>query len=81
MSREKFNDDCPGCRPVLLDAKTRQKMPDNSPERVAILKVWNQTTRDEREAFHRVTCDNSRDPSDIAVIQSLSKRFEKALQK
>lgn len=79
MSTDKYNDDCPGCRPALVNVKTGQKMPDDSPEMVAVLRVWDKTTRIEREAFHRFTCLNSRAIEDLDIIQALSKRFEKAM--
>lgn len=55
MSQEKFNNDCPGCKPVLLDAKTKTALPDDSPAMIAIMKIWKTLTLEERESFHRFT--------------------------
>lgn len=80
MSREKFDNECPKCRPVLVNFKTRQTVPEDAPESQAILGVWKKTTLEEREAFHRFTCQNSRTPNDIAIINSLNDRMSKALK-
>jgi len=40
--------------------------------------VW-ETTREEREVFHRVTCLNSRAPEDLSVMQGLINRIEAAV--
>lgn len=78
MSRLEFDDECKGCKPVLIDGKTKKVLPDGSPEMQTIDKVWATTTREEREAFHGVCCLNSRAPSDLLVMQRLSERFRAA---
>lgn len=75
MSIEVYDDSCPGCRPVLLDPATGWALPDDSPAMLALRRVWNLTTLKERQAFHRVCCLNSRDPADLAVMESIAKRF------
>jgi len=81
VSLEKYNDDCPGCQPALLDAKTGQPMPETSPEVQAVMKVWSMTTRAEREAFHRICCLNSRDPKDLRLGQEIAARIKRAVNK
>jgi hypothetical protein len=81
MSLDRFNDDCPGCQPVLLDAKTRRPMPEDSPEVQAVLKVWATTTRAEREAFHRICCLNSREPGDLKLGQEITSKIKRAVTK
>ena len=80
MSKEHFDDDCPGCRPVILDVKTMKKFPADSMEQKTIDRVWSQTTPEVRQAFHRVTCQNSRDPKDIAIMEELSRQIGKAIE-
>jgi hypothetical protein len=80
MSWEAFDDQCPGCRPCLIDATTRQPVPDDTPIMQAVLRIWQKTTRLEREAFHRVTCLNSRQPTDLLIIQSLGQRIHAVLR-
>jgi hypothetical protein len=78
MSREIFQDECPGCRPAVVDVTTGEPMPDDSPLVRSVQRVWARTQRFEREAFHRVTCLNSRQPTDMAVCSALMSRIENA---
>jgi hypothetical protein len=79
MSLEKHEDDCPGCKPALLDIKTGQRLPNDDPRMIVINKVWAGTTRAEREAFHRVTCLNSRAIPDLRVMERIAAKFQKAI--
>lgn len=81
MSMQKHDDDCAGCRPVLMDANTRQPLPPDSPEMQAVNRMWETTTLDEREAFHRVTCLNSRADEDLTLVQGIAERIGDALEK
>jgi len=80
MSKAKHDDECPGCRPVLVDMATGKVEPEGSPKMNAVMKIWGQTTLAERQAFHRFTCLNSRADGDVAVMQSLSLRFKQAIE-
>jgi hypothetical protein len=42
-----------------------------------MMAVWATTTLAQREAFHRVTCLNSRDAIDLFIVQGLTKKFMK----
>lgn len=79
MSHGNFEDDCKGCKPVLIDLQTRKPMAEDTPEMQAVLKVWAETTLAERQAFHRMTCLNSRAPEDLAVAAMLTERIQKIL--
>lgn len=79
MSLDRFNDDCKGCQPALLDAQTGQKVPDDDPMMKAIMKVWATTPRVSKQAYHRVTCQNSRDPNDLRLVQTIIEKFQKAM--
>lgn len=79
MSWEKFEEDCPGCRPVLLDAKTGKPFDPDHPVMKKINAVWENTTPEERQVFHRVTCNNSRDPGDLGLMRGLAERMRTAL--
>lgn len=76
MSREAFDDDCPDCLPVLLNAETGQKLAPDDPAQKKMDAVWAKATRAQKEAFHRVTCLNSRDVIDLVLMQKLAKSFE-----
>ena len=79
MSREKFDDNCPDCRPILMDVDTGQRMPEDSPEMRVVLALWDETTLIEREAWHRVTCQNSQLSSDLRLTENFTKRIRQAL--
>jgi hypothetical protein len=79
MSRETFNDNCPGCKPVILDPTTLKPFPYLSREMVAVRKAWETTTLEERAAFHDFTCLNSRDPNVLKLVEAINHKIEKAL--
>jgi len=76
MSREVFDDNCPGCRPAILDPITKRVLPEDDPIMVKMLEVWAGTTLQEREMYHRVMCLNSRDPLDLFIVRGIVERFE-----
>lgn len=80
MAWEKFEEECPGCRPAIIDPASGRVLPADDPVMVKVNSVWETTSKAEREAFHRVCCQNSRAPEDIRVMQSLSDRMSKAIQ-
>lgn len=75
MSWKKYEDDCPGCYPALLDPTTMEPCPPNHPAALRVRAVWKRTSRETKEAFHRFTCLNSRDPRDVALVQALARAF------
>lgn len=79
MSWEKHDDDCPGCRPAILDVRTGKALPPDDPIMRAVNAVWAQTTLAERQAFHRVCCENSRDQADLDICFALNERFKAAM--
>jgi hypothetical protein len=81
MSWEKFEDDCDGCRPAILDMTTKQPLPPHSPEMQAINKVWdNDTTPEQRQAYHQVCCLNSREPEDLKLSQEIVVKIQQVLE-
>lgn len=61
--RHEFCDTCPGCRPAILDLRTGEAIPDDSPVMVAVLKAWRErTTYDQRKGYIEVTLHKSLDP-------------------
>jgi hypothetical protein len=69
MSIKIYDEDCPGCRPAAMDPATGQVLPDDHPLMQRILRAWGQTSRAQRAAWHKVTCQNSRDPHDLLLCQ------------
>lgn len=78
MSWEHYDENCPGCRPRLLDLKSKRPLPENHPTMRTVLQVWEQTTRNEREAYHRVMCQNSRHWFDLDVVERICQRIQQA---
>ncbi len=79
MSIELFSDECAGCRPAMIDMTTGKPVPEDAAFMRAILGVWAGTTRGERLAWHRVTCQNSRNEMDMLFCHGLQKRFQAAI--
>jgi hypothetical protein len=79
MTLEAHDDDCPGCKPALLNIDTGEPEPDNSPIMQVVFGIWDTLTLAERQAWHRVTCQNSREPADMRVAKSFAETIQKAL--
>lgn len=73
MSRQNYQDDCPGCRPVVLDVIAKQV---DEAMTAKVLEFWKTTTLVQRKAFHRFTCLNSRETEDLRIIARLRKQME-----
>lgn len=79
MSKHKYDPNCVGCRPVIINASTGHSFSDDSVEGRMIERVWQTSTPEEREAFHEVTCNNSRDPETMAKGQRIAARLAQGL--
>ena len=79
MSWKAFDDECRGCKPALMDVKTGKVLPDSSPSMKIILQLWSETTLAERQAWHRVTCQNSRSLIDLQFAKDFTDRVQRAL--
>ena len=78
MSRKHFDDECPGCRPAMVDAATGQPIADDSVEMTTVNRLWSETTFGERRAWHRFTCQNSRRPEDVQFAKTFAERIGEA---
>jgi hypothetical protein len=72
-----YDPDCPGCKPAAMDPTTGKVLPDSHPLMQRILWAWGQTSREQREAWHNVTCQNSRDPHDMKLAQKFINSIER----
>lgn len=68
----RYDPSCAGCRPVLLDAATGEKLADDHPFMVAALAVFEAAPLEDRAAFRAVTVDNSRRPADLERFQRMT---------
>jgi hypothetical protein len=71
MSLEKYDDNCPGCRPAFLNLETNEVLPEDDPIMVKVLAIWAETSVAERRAYHRVMCLNSRDAIDLFIVNRI----------
>lgn len=76
MSYHKFDPKCPDCRPVIIDPKTGEVLSSNHPMMIAINSVWDSSSFEDQEAFHKVTVKNSRDPDDLNRMEKMSERIQ-----
>ncbi len=72
--RDRFDDECPGCRPAMVDVKTGLPLADDSIEMTTVNRLWRETTLEERRAWHRFTCQNSRSPADMKFAVTFADR-------
>ncbi len=75
MSRLIFSDDCPGCRPAVIDPESGKVLQHDHPVMRAINAVWDKTTYAERQSFHRFTCLGSMAEVDLLTVKALQKRM------
>lgn len=80
MSWKEFDDNCPGCRPCLIDPKTGKALAQDTDIMRQVNKVWETATLQEKQAFHNVMCNNSREELDMALAQSLVEKISAAGQ-
>lgn len=81
MPKHEFCDECPGCRPALLDVKTEKIMADDHPIMIAINDVWDyETSYGERKAFIDVTYHNSTNEEDKTSFLKIMKMFRSKLE-
>lgn len=80
MGREEFSDTCKGCRPCAVNMATGQIESDDSPIMRIINAVWEGTTLEERQAFHEVTCNNSRAEHHMLLMKSFNDKVAAGLE-
>ena len=62
----------------MVDVKTGHVFADDSLEMTIVNRLWSETTIDERRAWHRFTCQNSRALVDVQLVKAFSDRLEAA---
>jgi hypothetical protein len=78
VSEKTFSDDCPGCRPALLDPKTGKLLPKDDPFVVLVNKIYDELPKADKIAWHRFTCLNARDLVTVSAVKRFSDRIEAA---
>lgn len=81
MPDHEFCDDCPGCRPAMLDMKTGEVLAADNPIMVKVNEIWDhQTTYAQRRSFIEVTLHNSQNLVDLQRMEEVSKMIEEAIE-
>lgn len=78
--KQPHDPNCPGCRPVMVDPETGKCLPQDDPVMVAVNKVYDDTTDEERRAWHAFTCQNSRDTKVMELVGNMQFRFQQAIK-
>lgn len=79
MPWTEYRDDCPGCRPCVVNLATGIPYAEDSDIGKAIGRVWSVTTRAQKQAFHAVTCNSSRDHVDMMLAERVVHSIQKAI--
>lgn len=79
MTCEKFDPNCPGCRPAIYDPSTKQVMAQDHPMMVAVNAVWDAAPREEQEACWRIWVKNGRDQSDLRLASAFMEKVQERL--
>ncbi len=80
MSWETYDEKCEGCQPVAIDIQTGLPMPADDPRMQAMQAIFDRLSLAERQAWHRFTCQNSRTPEDLRIIDRFYSRVQAALR-
>lgn len=63
---------------MMVNMQTKRPYADDSVEMTTVNRLWSETTLDERRAWHRVTCQNSRSLVDVQIAKTFVDRLEAA---
>ena len=80
--RHEFCDECDGCKPSLADPRTMKPFPNDSPEMVKIMEMWeNDTNYAQRKAYIEMSmgyeCDEGVKKLSYQVIEKIKTVLEK----
>lgn len=79
LEDHEFCDNCPGCRPAILDMRTRRPLGPDTPEMKAVNEVWDKdTTYAQRRAYIEVTLHNSRQPGELRLAEQVMAKIQQA---
>lgn len=81
MEDHEFCDNCPGCRPAMLDVEANKPVSRDDPKMQIVDRIWdNETTYAERKAFIEVTLKNSRLPNELKLAQRVIYKIQEGLR-
>jgi hypothetical protein len=79
MSRERFEENCEGCKPVIIDMQGH-RLPIDSPPVQALRKLFETQPLAVKRAWHAITCRNSRKAKDLKRIEPFQRAMEETLK-
>ena len=81
MEDHEFCDNCPGCRPAMLDMQTNQPLDNDNPIMVVVNDIWdNNTTYAQRRAFIEFTLHNSRESYVVKLTAEVQNKLQSVLE-
>ena len=64
--KHEFCDNCPDCRPILMNIETNETCIEDNPAVIRMNDVWkNHSTFEQRKSFMEVMVHDSKDPTDL----------------
>lgn len=81
MAWTRHDEECSACRPTVINTTTGEMLPDTDPRMQAVMTVWDSMPLAGKEAFHRFTCLNSREPFDVLVVRGMQSAIRKEMEK
>jgi hypothetical protein len=80
MPDHEFCDHCPGCRPVIFNAKTGEVFASDSEVMRVVNRIWDtETSYAERKAFIEFTLHNSRSSEHVPLALDVIAKIQKVL--
>lgn len=80
MNQHNPDGECPGCLPVVFDMRTRRKLTvEEMPALAIVHETYRALSLEEKHAWHRVTCQNSRSKEDQEMVAPFIRRVEALL--
>jgi hypothetical protein len=76
---KEYDDNCPGCQPAIADAKTGRKIPDDDPIMIAVRAFWKTVPMEQKRAYQRVMCHNSRTEEDLSAVATVGQGMQEAM--
>lgn len=81
VSWQEYQDNCPGCQPAMIDCQTGQRLSRRHPAMRAIRIWWKTVPLSDKRAWHEFTCQNSREPQIMAVMERLREKIQQLMDK
>lgn len=78
-SNHEYDENCPGCQPVLFDIKKQQPMDEKEPVMAVVLAAFKACSMIQKRAWHRVVVGMSQNEKDKQIMIEVSQVIQKAM--